>query len=86
MRRLRNRILLLLREVFSGNWPSDGWSSPGDHLAEYWEDMHNKLQHLSGRVKLSNDPRERATWEDTLGFALSCTPAEFFDFLELTFR
>lgn len=84
--RLRNRILLLLREVFSGKWPVDRWSSPGDHLTEYWEDMHNRLQHLHGRVKLSNDPREREPWEDTLGFALSCTPAEFFDFLELTFR
>ena len=48
--------------------------------------MYNKLQHLYGRVKLSNAPRERELWEDTLGFALSCTPAEFFDFLELTFH
>ena len=24
--RLRNRLLLLLREVFSGKWPTDRWS------------------------------------------------------------
>ena len=84
--RLRNRILLLLREVFSGKWPGDGWRSQSDHLAEYWDDMHNKLQHLHGRVKLSDDPRERTPFEDVLGFALSCSPAEFFDFVELTFR
>jgi hypothetical protein len=54
--RLRDRILLLIREVFSGKWRPDNWSSPGDHLTEYWEeDMHNKLQHLHGRVKLSDD-------------------------------
>jgi hypothetical protein len=83
---LRNRILLLLREVFSGKWPADRWHSPGDYTREFWEDMHNKLQHLHGRPKLTNDPREREPWEDTLGFALSCTAPEFFDFIELTFR
>ena len=84
--RLRNRILLLIREVFSGKWPADRWSSRGDCTHEYWSDMHTKLQHLYGRPKLSDDPRDREPWEDTLSFALSCTPAEFFDFLELTFR
>lgn len=84
--RLRNRILLLLREVFSGQWPSDRWHSHGDHTREFWEDMHKKLQHLHGRPKLSDDPRAREPWEDGLGFALSCSAAEFLDFIELTFR
>jgi hypothetical protein len=84
--RLRNRILLLLREVFSGKWPADRWHSPGDYTREFWEDMHNKLQHLHGRPKLSPDPLALQPWEDVLGFALSCSASEFLDFVELTFR
>lgn len=84
--KLRNRILLLLRDLVSGKWPTDRWDSRGDYTHEFWEDMHNKLQHLHGRPKLSDDTRAREPWEDTLGFALSCKAPEFFDFLELTFR
>lgn len=83
--RLRNRILLLIRDVVSGRWQASEWSR-GDHTHEYWADLHNKLQHLHGRPKLSDDPRCRDAREDALDFVLSCTPAEFFDFLELTFR
>src|SRR6476660_8024294 len=64
--RLRNRILLLIREVFSGKWPADRRSLSGDCIPECWSDMHNKLQHLYGRLKLSDEPEEREPWEDTL--------------------
>jgi len=84
--RLRNRILLLIRDLISGRWPTNRWNSPGDYTGEYWADMQNRLQHLYGRVKLSNDPSEREAWQDVLGFALSCPAPEFFDFLEQTFR
>ena len=84
--KLRNRILLLLRDVFSGKWPTDRWNPSGDYSREFGEDMHNKLQHLYGRPKLSDDPGAHESWADTLGFALSCPAEEFFDFLELTFR
>lgn len=84
--RLRSRILLLIRDVVSGEWPPERLGLWGDYTQEYWNDLHNKLQHLHGRQKLSNDPQEREPREDALGFILSCTPPEFFDFLELSFR
>jgi len=84
--RLRNRILLLIRDLLSGKLPSHQIRSFSDYTHEYWSDIHHKLQHLHGRPKLSDDPREQQQWEDALGFVLACTTIEFFDFLELTFR
>ena len=84
--RLRNRILLLIRDVSSGKWIDNGWSSsPGDHTHEFWEDMHNMLEHLYGRPKLSGATVASAV-EDALAFVLVCKPQEFFDFLELIFK
>lgn len=83
--RLRNRILLLLRDLLSGKWQV-GWSNPGDCTREFWEDMHNQLQHLYGRPVLSATQRFSNPFEDSLEFALSCPAVEFLDFVELVFR
>ena len=82
---LRNRILLLYREVFSGQWPKDSWSRPSNYTQEFWEEMARSLQHLYGRPKLSN-AASRSAAEDALAFVCECEPAFFFDFLELTFK
>jgi hypothetical protein len=82
---LRNRILLLYREVFSGQWPTNAWSSPGDYTQNFWEEMARSLQHLYGRPKLS-DARVRTAAEDALAFAVQCEAAHFFDFIEQTFK
>ena len=82
---LRNRVLLLYREVFSGQWPKDRWSAPGDYTAEFWDEMARSLQHLYGRPRLCTSLRRSAS-EDALAFAIECKPAQFFDFLELSFR
>ena len=47
--------------------------------------MHNSLQHLYGRPKLSNYDADDVT-EDTFKFLLSCNTGEFFDFIELSFK
>jgi len=83
--RLRNRILLLFREVFSGKWTDGAFDPPGDHTREFWEQMHNSLQHLYGRPRLSV-AATRSPVEDAFAFVANCTTAEFFDFLELTFK
>ena len=52
--RLRNRILLLYRDVISGQW-----SRAGDYTFEFWSQMHNSLEHLYGRPQLydvENEP------------------------------
>jgi hypothetical protein len=82
---LRNRIFLVYRDVFSGKWTDGAYYSPGDHNAEFWEEMHNSLEHLYGRAKLSVAAAQSRA-EDAIRFLEKCQPAEFFDFLELTFR
>ena len=77
-------MFLLFREVFSGKWTDGAFESPGNHTREFSEGMHDCLQHLYGRVQLSVAPESRAA--DALAFAAACEPAEFFDFLELTFK
>ena len=79
--RLRNRVLLLFRDVVSGRW------GHGDLTTEHksWQDMQNSLQHLYGRPKLSKY-KAVDEQEDTVKFLLSCNSGEFFDFIELSFK
>lgn len=81
---LRNRILLLYRELLSGQRPNQ-YQSQGDYTREFWEDMARQLQHLYGKPRLS-EARTLSAAEDALNFVCVCEPAHFFDFLELTFK
>jgi len=82
---VRNRTILLYREVFSGKWTDSTCESPGNYLRDFWEQMHNALQHAYGRFQLSARNTTTAG-EDVLAFVMTCPAAEFFDFLELTFH
>ena len=81
----RTRILLLLRDVFAGTWKTPH-GSHGDYTREFWVQIHNLLQHLYGRPRLSEDVQAREPWEDGLSFALNCETDRFFDFLEGIFK
>ena len=81
---LRNRVLLLYRDLLSGQWPNR-YASQGGYTQEFWEDMARLLQHLYGKPTLSTMPTRSAA-EDAFGFVSQCNPAHFFDFLELTFK
>lgn len=83
--RLRNRLLLLYRDVISGQWNANPWSSPENHTSDFWEQMHNALEHLHGRVRLSK-AQAQTPIEDALAFLLRCDAEEFFDFIELSFK
>jgi hypothetical protein len=52
---------------------------------ELWTKMHNSLEHLYGRVRLSSQTTHTVV-DDAVAFVLHCTTEEFFDFLELSFR
>ena len=82
---LRNRILLLYRDVISGRRNATSLSYAEDRTHEFWEQMHNALQHLHGRPKLSS-ASVHSQADDVFAFLLHCTAAEFFDFLELSFK
>jgi hypothetical protein len=47
--------------------------------------MHNSLEHLYGRVRLSSQTTHTVV-DDAVALVLHCTTEEFFDFLELSFR
>lgn len=51
--RVRHGILLLYRDLVSGRWKDQPWAAVGnDHTHEFWEEMHNSLQHLHRRPQL----------------------------------
>ena len=52
---------------------------------EFWGAVNNALQHLYGRPQLS-DHQVQDAQQDTLDFLFKCKPAEFFDFIEMTFK
>ena len=78
--RLRSRILLLYRDIISGRW-----NKGGNHAGPFWDEMHNSLQHLYGRFRLSERPAMDET-EDTVAFLQECSTIQFFDFIELSFK
>ena len=57
-KRLRNRILLLYRDVVSGSGQWERGRFAEDHTFKFWSQMHNSLEHLHGRLWLS-DVREQ---------------------------
>ena len=81
---LRNRVLLLYRDLLSGQWPNR-YASRGNYAQEFWEDMATLLQHLYGKFQLSTT-RTHSAVDDAFGFVCECDPGHFFDFLELTFK
>ncbi|MER3423140.1 MAG: hypothetical protein C4293_07820 [Nitrospiraceae bacterium] len=82
---VRNKVLLLCRDVFSGLW-REPRSSPGDYTQTFWEEIHKFLQYLHGRPKLSQAPEARTPCDDALHFLLHCESQEFLDFIELIFK
>ncbi|MCY4112185.1 MAG: HEPN domain-containing protein [Chloroflexi bacterium] len=83
---LRNRILLLYRDVVSGEWPSQYmWSGQRGSAHAFWKEMHNSLQHLYGRPQLSNQTGLNEI-DDISAFLNECDAKCFFDFIELSFK
>lgn len=81
---LRNKTILLCRDVFGGNW-RDEFVQSGDYTGEFWEDIHRALQYIHGKPRLWSQPTKTLA-EDAVLFLLNCQPKEFLDFVELIFR
>jgi hypothetical protein len=81
----RRRILLLYRDVIAGEWQPNRWSPSANYTEEFWAQVHNALEHLHGRARLSSQSTQTIV-DDGIAFVLECTTEEFFDFLELSFR
>lgn len=79
---LRNRILLLYRDIVSGAWRGNSYD---DFTQEFWSEMHNSLQHLYARPELSS-VRTNTLIDDVALFVRECDTSEFFDFIELSFK
>lgn len=80
--KVRAHFILFYRDFVNGRLRS---RPQDDYSHFFWEQMHNKLQHLYGRVYLSNlqttDPGQ-----DVIAHLLGCNSDEFFDFVELSFK
>jgi hypothetical protein len=83
--RLRQRVLMLYADVLSGRMNRFDPYSQEDHWLEFLEEMHQTMRHLYGRPVLSR-ARPNSAREDVLAFLLDCSPSEFFDFIELSFK
>jgi hypothetical protein len=81
----RRRIVILYRDVIAGQWQANSWSPSGNYTEEFWTQIHNALEHLYGRVRLSAKSTQTFV-DDAVAFVLECTTEEFFDVLELSFR
>lgn len=82
----RKRVLLLLRDVYSGRWNVDPMNPQGDHTSEFWQEAHHLLQHLYGEPKLSTNPSHYTARDDAIGFLFECNADQFCDFLEVIFK
>jgi hypothetical protein len=82
---LRNKVLLLCRDVFGGSW-RDRARRGDDYTAEFWAEIHQALQYVRGRPVLSSNPRANTQKDDAVHFLLTCEPQEFLDFVELIFK
>lgn len=81
---LRNRILLLYRDIVNGRWNHGLFTGTPDRAGLFFAEVHNLLQHLYGRSKLSNTPAPDQL-ADLLAFLERCSAGQFFDFLEVSF-
>lgn len=79
----RIRVLRWCDELYRGERPSN-IVGRGEHNPEFWAEIYRRLQYRTGRVALSvtdngHDIREAAN------YVMSCSAAEFLDFLEDVF-
>jgi len=72
----RNRVLLLCRDVIGAT----------GYMAEFWDQMHQKLTYLHGTPVLTKNSRASNPTEDTLHFLTTCESDHFLDFVEFIFR
>lgn len=79
--KLRARILLLYREIISGQG-----STYFEKSHPFWSQMFNSLQNLYGRFNLSDDFTPNNVAEGVFHFLQTCTADNFFDFIELSFK
>jgi hypothetical protein len=84
--RLRHRVVMLYGDVLSGRMNRFDPYSHEDHWLEFLEEMHQTMRHLYGRPVMSSRTRPNSAGEDVLGFLQDCSPSEFFDFIELSFK
>lgn len=75
----RNRVLLLCRDTFRDEMYSD-------HLAEFWQQVHQKLQYLHGSPVLAPEGGARNESDDAIAFLTTCSSDHFLDFIEYIFQ
>jgi hypothetical protein len=84
--RLRNRILMLYVDLITGRLSTGNYvRQQQNHAAEFWAEMHHALRTAYGKVRLTS-LQTRDPAQDAGAFVEKCSPAEFFDFIEASFK
>jgi hypothetical protein len=88
--RMRTRVLMLCREVFSNahlrRHMSGGYiAGRGDYTAEFWDQIHRLLRYRHGRTRLA-EAHSTSVPEDAFRYLMTCPGEEFLDFLEYIFQ
>lgn len=74
----------MYRDIVSGRWNHRPFDGMPDRPGRFFAEVHNSLQHLYGRSKLSNTPAPDPL-ADLQAFLGRCSASQFFDFVELSF-
>src|SRR5688572_18845472 len=82
---LRNRINVFYSEVIAGRLRTRSWGHPENNSHEFLEEMHQALRLLYGRNRLS-ERSHHSVQADVAAFTAECSAAEFFDFIETSFK
>lgn len=72
----RNRVILLCSDTIE----------PTGYTAEFWAQVHQKLQYLHGTPVLTREGRISRRADDTLRFLAECESEYFLDFVEYVFQ
>jgi hypothetical protein len=66
--RLRNRIIILYSDVLSGQWHTNEWAASENRAGEFWQQIHNALELLHGRVRLAPNVETNSLIDNALAF------------------
>ena len=83
VRTFRNRVLMLCTDTFGRVGNEVGG---GDFRAEFWSEVHRRLQYIYGEPRLSDNPHVESPQQDAITFLRDCRDEHFLDFVESIFR
>src|SRR5258708_1618916 len=80
----RNRVLMWVLELYSNSRTDAATMGKGDFNAQFWQEIHARLEMRTGRFQLSD--ADQWSGSEAWRYVYTCSGEEFLDFLEDIFR